>query len=54
LIISLVVWVSDFFVFFLKNCNNPLKVIWWNVPLETWQTTLETCSSYMFQNLCKF
>jgi hypothetical protein len=27
LIISLVVWVSDFFVFFLKNCNNPLKVI---------------------------
>jgi hypothetical protein len=29
-----------FFCFFEKNCNNPLEVIWKNVPLKTWQTTL--------------
>jgi hypothetical protein len=43
-----------FFCFFKKNCNNPLEVIWKNVPLKTWQTIVETCSSYMFQNLCRF
>jgi hypothetical protein len=42
-----------FFCFFKENCNNPLEVIWQNAPFETWWTTLETCSSYMFQNLCR-
>jgi hypothetical protein len=29
-------------------------VIWKNVALKTWQTIVETCSSNMFQNLCRF